>query len=153
MPAIIVSPDMVQIHANCVALRGHGVLLRGPSGAGKSDLSLRLIRRGGWLVADDRTVLHAEDGELVARVPATIAGLLEVRGIGVVEVRHRKQATVRAIIDLVPPEEVDRLPDPHHDVVCGITVPVWRLWAFEIAATEKIEVALAIATGEMRTRI
>lgn len=60
---------MVQLHANCVRIGAHAVLLRGPSGAGKSALSLRLITAGGFLVSDDRTDLVARDGRLIASAP------------------------------------------------------------------------------------
>ncbi len=73
------------IHASCIAIGSRGVLLLGPSGAGKSDLALRLIEEGAKegvrLVADDRTILFAANGALHARAPASIRGLLEVRGL------------------------------------------------------------------------
>ena len=70
------------LHASCAAHQGDGVLILGPSGAGKSDLLLRLLGRGWDLVADDQVELMAEDGTLVARTPAPLAGMMEVRGIG-----------------------------------------------------------------------
>ena len=77
------------VHATCVALRAgrswRGVLLRGPSGAGKSDLALRLVEGGGRLVADDQTALVPQGSGLVASPPGTLAGLLEVRGVGIVD--------------------------------------------------------------------
>jgi len=74
---------MLRIHGTCVALSGLGVLLRGPSGSGKSDLALRLIDGGAKLVADDQVELALDAaGRVMARAPATLSGLLEVRGIG-----------------------------------------------------------------------
>ena len=83
------------LHATCIAVDGAtgplGVLLRGSSGAGKSDLAFRMIDQGARLVADDQCRLQRRNGAagayLVARAPATIDGLLEVRGLGVVEVQ------------------------------------------------------------------
>ena len=88
MSARPMSPKL--LHATCVALDGRdgplGVLLRGPSGAGKSDLALRLIDRGARLVADDQCEVKVEDGAAgsrwIARAPAAIVGVLEVRGLG-----------------------------------------------------------------------
>ena len=72
-----------QVHGTCIAIDGAGVLLRGPSGCGKSDLALRLIDGGAVLVADDRVSLEARAGDLVASAPDALAGLLEVRGVGI----------------------------------------------------------------------
>jgi HPr kinase/phosphorylase len=80
----------MQIHASCAAREGHGVLLIGPSGSGKSDLLLRLLDRGFDLVADDRVDLDAG----VASVPAALAGLLEVRGLGVIHLPYIATAPV-----------------------------------------------------------
>jgi hypothetical protein len=77
------------VHATCVALRGQGVLLLGDSGSGKSDLGLRLIHEGWSLVADDRVVLALKHGGIAAAAPSTIAGLLEVRGLGIVTLPAR----------------------------------------------------------------
>jgi serine kinase of HPr protein (carbohydrate metabolism regulator) len=72
------------IHATCVAIGGQGVLIMGPSGIGKSDLALRLIDRGATLVSDDYTEIELVEGALTGRPPATIAGKIEVRGVGIV---------------------------------------------------------------------
>src|ERR1700704_5070945 len=74
----------INVHASCVAIGRRGVLLLGPSGAGKSDLALRLIDQGAKLVADDRTILFVKRGALHAKAPASIKGLLEIRGVGIV---------------------------------------------------------------------
>jgi serine kinase of HPr protein (carbohydrate metabolism regulator) len=79
------------IHASCIALGGRGVLLLGPSGSGKSDLALRLIDEGAKLVADDRTILFVKDGVLQAKAPASIRGMLEIRGLGIVALPVRSR--------------------------------------------------------------
>ena len=74
------------LHAVCVAIHGHGVLITGPSGTGKSELALGLLDRGHRLVADDAVRLrHGPDGALLAQCPARLRGLLEVRGLGIIE--------------------------------------------------------------------
>lgn len=142
---------MSQLHANCVRIGAHAVLLRGPSGSGKSGLSLRLIDAGGFLVSDDRTDLAARDGRLIASAPDQIAGLCEVRGIGVVRgLPQKTEGDVRVLIDLVTdPNTVERMPEPDFEEICGIAIPRWTLCASDLAIEAKIGVALALATGGM----
>lgn len=98
------------IHASCVAIGARGVLLLGPSGAGKSDVALRLIDGGAKLVADDRTILFAAKGALQARAPASIAGLLEIRGVGIVALPVRARVKIALVVRLG--REGARLPEP-----------------------------------------
>src|ERR1700722_15357815 len=101
---------MIRVHGTAIALGGEGILLRGPSGAGKSDLAVRLIDQGARLVADDQTELRREGGDIIMSVPATIAGRIEVRGIGIVDVPHLASAPLRLVVDLMPPQEIERMP-------------------------------------------
>ncbi len=126
-------------HATAVALHGRCVLLLGPSGAGKSELALRLVDRGWRLVADDRVVLARHGDALWAAAPATLAGLLEVRGVGIVA-EPTAPAPVALAIDLAAPPE--RLPDPQARDFAGVAIPVIALAAGEVAAPLKVERAL-----------
>ena len=90
----------VNIHASCVAIVGKGVLILGASGTGKSDLTLRLIDEGASLVADDRCELFVRAGKLCARAPASIAGLLELRGIGIIALPHAAATRVAMAVRL-----------------------------------------------------
>lgn len=89
------------LHASCVSVNGQGVLLVGPSGIGKTDVALRLIDGGGQLVADDQTQLDLVEGQLVASSPATLAGLIEVRHVGLLTLPFRAQAPVALYVELV----------------------------------------------------
>jgi len=91
------STRAVIVHASCVAIGRHGVLLLGDSGAGKSDLALRLVHEGARLVADDRTVLTVKKGRLQAAAPTTIAGMIEVRGLGIVALPARPAQLALAV--------------------------------------------------------
>ena len=133
---------MTQTHGTTVAIDGRAVLLRGPSGSGKSDLALRLIDAGAQLVADDRTDLEMRDGRLWARVPETIAGKLEVRGYGIVQVPHLDEAPVALVAELVPLDQVERMPERETTSLLDLELPVIRLCAFEVSATAKLRVAL-----------
>lgn len=139
------------VHATCVALRHgrtwHAVLLRGPSGAGKSDLALRLIETGARLVADDRTALARTGGTVIAHAPASIAGLLEVRGLGIRRLSRGQllaRARVVLLVDLVPPAEIERLPEPAHEALLGVDLPVLKLTPFEASSCAKLRLAVAM---------
>ena len=95
----------VLLHASCAARGAQGVLLLGAPGAGKSDLLLRLLDRGYDLVADDQVAL---DG-LSASAPARLAGLIEVRGLGIVRMAFRANVVVVLAVGL---QAADRLPMP-----------------------------------------
>jgi HPr kinase/phosphorylase len=139
------------VHATCVALQAsgrqwRGILLRGPSGAGKSDLALRLIDAGAKLVADDQTALFRRGRSLIAAPPGTISGLMEVRGLGIVQVgrsRLRARVPVALLVDLVPPEKIERMPEPAREDLLGVDLPVVALAPFEASASAKLRLALA----------
>lgn len=135
-----------QIHATCVSIENQGVIIRGASGSGKSDLALRLIDQGGDLVADDRVDLINEDGQLFAMSPEEIAGLLEVRGIGVIRQDFVEKIAVCLIVDLVDSQDVPRLPETKTTEVLGFVVHHVRLNAFSASTPAKIR--LALRTGD-----
>lgn len=94
----------MQLHASCCARNGRGLLITGPSGSGKSSLVLRLVQRGFALVADDRVVL---DGA-VGSAPPALAGILEVRGIGLMRLAYLRHVSLALVVALV---EGQRLPN------------------------------------------
>lgn len=133
---------MERVHATCVALKGQAVLLMGKPGSGKSDLALRLIDDGWDLVSDDYSELHLVDGRLCARAPDTIQGLLEVRGIGIVQLGCVPRAELAAVFDLVTLAEIERLPEPARKEFLGVEVPRYALHGFDASATAKVRMAL-----------
>jgi serine kinase of HPr protein (carbohydrate metabolism regulator) len=121
-------------------------MLRGPSGSGKSDLALRLIAAGGRLVADDQTILVRRGGWLIATPPATLAGLIEARGVGIVRLSRTQllaRARVAMLIDLVAPDRIARLPEPQSETLIDLTLPRLDLAPFEGSAVQKVWLAVA----------
>ena len=143
------------VHGTCVALGPRAALLRGSPGAGKSDLALRFMALPAegnlkpLLVADDQVFVEARaDGTLLVSPPESIAGKIEVRGIGIVEVPYLAQAQLVLICDLVETKDMPRMPPepPEEAVIAGVTLPILKLAALEASAPLKLKMALFPAT-------
>ena len=142
------------LHATAIAVDGRAALLFGPSGAGKSDLALRCLMVQAWdgdrsiraaLVADDCVQIEAKSGRVICRSPATIAGLIEVRGIGVVAVPAIMEAEVVLAVHLTT-GPVERMPDPADRYeILDLAIPSLRLNPFEGSAALKVLLALTRA--------
>ncbi|TDI60749.1 MAG: hypothetical protein E2O91_04695 [Alphaproteobacteria bacterium] len=131
-------------HATCILIKGKGVLLEGPSGAGKSDLALRLMSLGAQLVSDDYITLAKKAGALVATAPEKIAGKMEVRGLGLIDIDHAREAAIDLVIDLKPREHVPRLPKGNTKTLEGVSIPTLTLHAFDASTPDKILLALKL---------
>lgn len=112
------SNEGILLHATCVAIGGHGVLIMGPPGSGKSDLALRLIDGAGCgigtefltakLVSDDQTMVMRRGDRLIGSAPEAIAGKLEIRGLGIVELQYQAESELSLAVTLTP--EIERMP-------------------------------------------
>jgi serine kinase of HPr protein (carbohydrate metabolism regulator) len=129
-----------RLHATAVAIGGVAVLIEGPSGSGKSDLALRLIDRGAVLISDDQTLLIRAGSRLLARPPQTIAGKLEIRGVGILSMPHVTDIPVAMLVRLQ--DQVQRMPDRRIRRIAGIDVPEVAIEPFHSSAPIKIELAL-----------
>jgi len=155
---------MMNIHASCIRLENAGknfganpkagVLILGASGAGKSALALALVAGGAKLVADDRVELFVRGGRIVARAPANIAGFLEVRGLGIVEIPHVRDAKIALVVKITA-KNPPRLPrhgvyePPTHLLISREKWPPMLL----VGRSEKnapAKIALAVAAFENR---
>ena len=118
------------IHASAVLIGAHAVLIRGASGAGKSQLAWQLINAApahvpfARLVADDRVFVAAHHGRLVVRPAPELAGLLEIRGLGIRRLPHESVAVAGFVVDLGA-VDADRLPgrDALKTEILGVTLP------------------------------
>ncbi|MDX2158113.1 MAG: HPr kinase/phosphatase C-terminal domain-containing protein [Hyphomicrobiaceae bacterium] len=140
------------VHGTTIAVDGRAALIIGPSGAGKSDLALRCIMTlfhdagrplTASLVADDQTLVTRRGQRLEVRAPDTIAGRIEVRGLGIVAMPASELAELRLVADVSPGQQVPRLPDPleWHELL-GLRVPLVRLRSWEAGAPARLVLAL-----------
>lgn len=140
---------MEQVHATCVAIDNTGILLRGSPRAGKSDLAMRLIDGGAQLVADDRVDLRMEGDSLIAAAPPALAGLLEVRGLGIIRLDALPQAHIGLVVDLVGAEIIERLPIPESTQLLDTVLPLLHLAPFEASAPAKVRLAAGLVAGRI----
>lgn len=113
------------LHASCVAYQGRALLITGASGSGKSGLALQLMAFGTDLVADDRTRVWAEKGQVLAAPAPNIERLIEMRGLGLLQADHVGKAAVIAVVDL-DLAEADRLPGAYVTRLVGIDLPLLK---------------------------
>lgn len=118
------TPNGTQIvHGSCVAFKGSALLILGPSGSGKSSLSLQLMALGAQLVADDQTILTRVGDQLIASCPASIAGLVEARGVGILNADIAPATKLSFVVDLGKTES-DRIPVLRSVTILGCETPL-----------------------------
>jgi HPr kinase/phosphorylase len=147
--------DAATVHASAVLAGARAVLIRGPAGAGKSQLALSLIQaadtgllRFARLVGDDRVHLEARHRRLLVRPATALAGLIEVRGLGIRRLDYEPVAVVGLVVDLAA-EDAERLPAASETVVLG--VPVRRVpLAAGVAPLPPVLAALRSPEGDIK---
>lgn len=142
-------PSIATLHASAALFEGRGVLVRGASGAGKTRLVLDLVDdatargRDGALIADDRVAVRVHHGRLVARVPAAIAGRVELRGLGIVDTPFEPAGVIALVVDVEDappprmPEEETRFAE-----IAGVVLPRLRIWREDPRAVVRVRNAL-----------
>jgi serine kinase of HPr protein (carbohydrate metabolism regulator) len=104
---------------------------------------------GARLVADDQVETQALGGRLRAVAPETLDGLMEVRGVGVVSVPTIASVEVSLVIELMPSEDVPRMPEPSHTEIEGVRLPLFPIAPFEPSAAAKLRLAVRAARHEI----
>lgn len=121
------------IHATAIVLGPLGFLITGRSGSGKSSLALAAMEacraQGGFaaLVADDRCLLEVVNHKALATCPPVLAGLVEMRGFGIVDTGFITSAVIDIVIELQNLETIERLPQAHSTTLAGVTFPLFAL--------------------------
>jgi serine kinase of HPr protein (carbohydrate metabolism regulator) len=147
------SSQRTSLHASCVALGDSGVLILGVPGAGKSDLVLRLIDEAGFgtgdalirakLVSDDQTIIERRGEAVYASSPEPIAGLLEIRGQGIVTVNYVREVRLALVVRLMPAKEIERLPESAQiKRIAGVALPEIAIDPTTATAPARIRAAL-----------
>jgi HPr kinase/phosphorylase len=127
----MIAAKAASIHASAVLIGEQAVLIRGPAGSGKSCLAFDLIVAGrsgqippAALVGDDRVHLHVRNGELVVTPARELAGLIEIRGLGIRRCHFAEEAVVGLVVDLSA-SDAERLPQAAalQTQIDGVKVP------------------------------
>ena len=116
----------MMLHASAFAYEGAGCLVLGEAGSGKSTFLAHALLLGAKLIADDQVMLRADDGQLIASVPDTLAGIIELYGLGIISHPHVASHPVHLVVALEK-GEAERLPEPQQVKYCGLTLPFVRL--------------------------
>ena len=146
------SEDRVLIHATCVAVGEHGILIIGPPGSGKSDLALRLIDGAGYgigseplrgtLISDDQTLVSRRGDRLIGSPPETIAGKIEIRGLGIVVAPYLPDCALWLAVRLEPACRIERMPGERRFELIGAAIPEMSVDAAWASAPARVRAAL-----------
>lgn len=118
------------IHANSLVIDHHGLLICGKSGFGKTSLMLSLLEQAkannkfAAMVGDDQSLVANENNRLIAYCPSSTKGKLEIRGHGIVDVPFLQSAVINLVIEIVPRENIDRMPTIGTKTLDGIQLPL-----------------------------
>jgi HPr kinase/phosphorylase len=147
-----------RVHATAIEINGRAALIRGPSGAGKSDLAFRcitqpispLLPKQARLIADDQVLLTPSAHGLTASAPPSIAGQLEVHGVGIVDLAHARDGLVVLTVNLLAPDAdtaaIERMPDPWPvERIAGFDIPCLRLHPWHVSSHLKLLTVLTFA--------
>ena len=107
-------------HACALEINEIGIIIKGKSGSGKTSLMLGLLEHAkleklnALLIADDQVFLNVDDEKLIASAPENTAGLVELRGYGILKTPHKKSCEIKVVINILQDEKIERMPDEKH---------------------------------------
>ena len=131
------------IHASCVEFDDYAVVIRGESGRGKSELVWRVIEQGiGRLVADDQLILKVVDEQLRGSAPHNLAGLIEIHGLGLLNVPYVQTAKICLCVDLVDACSIVSMPPRDYEHIAGVYLPRLNFDMYGLGAPEKLRLAV-----------
>ena len=133
---------MRALQASCVAIGGRALLIEGPPGSGKSSLALALIDRGAVLVGDDGVLLEGRAGRVWALPPSNIAGLIEIRNVGLASLSPA--AAPLALVLRLDPSAPRHLAEPEQTTLLDQALPLIRLWPGSPVLPLRAEYALRL---------
>ncbi|MEX3010859.1 HPr kinase/phosphorylase [Hoeflea sp. TYP-13] len=127
--------DLPNMHATAIVVGETGILITGASGSGKSRLALEFIQtataagRFAALVADDQVFLKVAGQRIIAVAPEAIAGLIEIRGSGIVAVPGLRRAVMHVALAVDDGPDGERLPDPGErlEIAAGPSLPLLHI--------------------------
>ena len=144
--------EIIILHGTCLSMGGKGVLILAASGAGKSDLALKLIDEAGYgisskllrsqLVADDQVVVMRRGKALTASAPPALKGKLEIRGLGIVDVKTKTKVTLGLVVKLQAHAHIERMPDSATFEILGISLPLIEIDGSTASATARLRAAV-----------
>ncbi len=117
-------------HACALEINEIGILIQGSSGSGKTSLMLGLLERSklenlnASMIADDQVLLKHDKNSLIACTPEAIAGLVEVRGHGILQYPHKSSCKVRLIVNILEDEKIERMPDQKYQIFENLKLPL-----------------------------
>jgi HPr kinase/phosphorylase len=144
------------VHGTAIAFGDFGVLIQGSPGSGKSSLALQLIDQNGYglgsellrpqLVADDQVTILVSPDRIELSPPKTLAGLIEIRGHGIVKAPYREKATLKLIVQLQDASQLERLPEEHQRSMefHSFLIPVLRLAAQDSASPSRVRAVVSL---------
>jgi len=148
-------PTETRLHGSAVMLDGAGLLIIGTPGSGKTSLILSLIcQHGATLIADDQVIVRRQNEQLLLSAPSRLAGIVEVRELGLVRFPHTEVSCPLAlIVQLASAETLERLPAQHpgqaRECLLGLSIPQVSLAARAALTSLKVLLALRIVTGQL----
>jgi serine kinase of HPr protein (carbohydrate metabolism regulator) len=132
------------IHGTALQFSKKGILLLGNSGSGKSDLALRLMDKGGKLIADDQVIVKRVKDKIIASCPSSLSGLLEVRGIGIIKIASIVQTSLDLVISLSPKEKIERLPESQMYELLDVSLPYYFLDPMQASVVARLKMILSL---------